>query len=235
MTKLLVSVRDAAEARLAVDAGVDLIDVKEPLAGPLGAATPSVVAEIAALVAGARPLSMALGELQDFDPAQVPRVPDIRFAKLGLSRCAGRCDWPGRWQQALTALPADVAPVAVVYADNQRARSPAARPILTQAVRLECRAILVDTFDKTAGGLLDCWSMEQIEWFIVTAHAEGLLAVVAGGLTLGSFGRILPLQPDYVAVRGAACNAGREGQMSADRLVELVAIVGRSEQACRET
>ena len=52
MTKLLVSVRDAAEARLAVEAGVDLIDVKEPSAGPLGAAAAETLAEIAAAVAG---------------------------------------------------------------------------------------------------------------------------------------------------------------------------------------
>jgi uncharacterized protein (UPF0264 family) len=231
MTKLLVSVRDAAEARLAVDAGVDLIDVKEPRAGPLGAATPQAVAEIAAVVAGARPLSVALGELRDFDPAQVPTVGGIGFAKLGLSLCAGRCDWPGRWQQALAALPADMAPVAVVYADHERARSPAARPILTQAVRLGCRAILVDTFDKEAGGLLDCWSPEQLEWLIVTAHAEGLLAVVAGGLTLSAIERVLPLAPDYVAVRGAACNAHRSGQIAADRLAKLVRLVGGSEKA----
>jgi len=231
MTKLLVSVRDANEARLAVDAGVDLIDIKEPRAGSLGAATPQTVAAIVAAVAGGRPLSMALGELHDFDPAKVPAIAGISFAKLGLSRCAGRCDWPGRWQAALAALPADTAPVAVVYADHQRARSPAARPILTQAVRLGCRAILVDTFDKQAGGLLDCWSTEELEWLIETAHAEGLLAVVAGGLTLATIERVLAAEPDYVAVRGAACNADRSGQIAADRLQELVALVGGSEQA----
>jgi hypothetical protein len=118
--------------------------------------------------------------------------------------------------------------VAVVYADHQLARSPAARPILTQARRLGCRAILVDTFDKEAGGLLDCWTQEQLQWLIATAHAEGLLAVVAGGLTLDAIERILPLAPDYVAVRGAACNANRNGQIAANRLQELVELVGRS-------
>ena len=231
MTKLLVSVRDAAEARLAVDAGVDLIDVKEPHAGPLGAARPQVVAEIVAAVAGERPLSVALGELRDFDPGQLPVVGGISFAKLGLSLCAGRCDWPGHWQRALAALPAEMAPVAVVYADHQRARSPAARPVLTQAARLGCRAILVDTFDKEAGGLLDSWSQQQLEWLIDTAHAEGLLAVVAGGLTLESIERVLTAEPDYVAVRGAACDAHRSGQIAADRLAALVELVGRSEQA----
>ena len=32
MTKLLVSVRDVAELKLAIEAGVDIIDIKEPKA-----------------------------------------------------------------------------------------------------------------------------------------------------------------------------------------------------------
>ena len=36
MTGLLVSVRDAAEARVALAAGVDLLDVKEPSPRPIG-------------------------------------------------------------------------------------------------------------------------------------------------------------------------------------------------------
>ncbi len=42
MTRLLVSVRSAAEAEIALSAGADLIDVKEPSRGSLGAADPAV-------------------------------------------------------------------------------------------------------------------------------------------------------------------------------------------------
>ena len=52
MPKLLVSVRNAHEAGLALDAGVDLIDVKEPSRGALGAASPRHIHEILRLVNG---------------------------------------------------------------------------------------------------------------------------------------------------------------------------------------
>ena len=94
MTKLLVSVRDADEARLAVEAGVELIDVKEPHAGPLGAAASEMIAAIAQVVARHRPLSVAFGELDEFEARPVATPHGITFAKLGLARCAGRCDWP---------------------------------------------------------------------------------------------------------------------------------------------
>ncbi len=42
MTKLLVSVRSVDEAEMVLEAGVDLIDVKEPRSGSLGAALPEV-------------------------------------------------------------------------------------------------------------------------------------------------------------------------------------------------
>src|SRR5689334_14696969 len=85
MTKLLVSVRDAAEARDAVEAGADLIDVKEPQAVSLGAAAPQIVAEIIQAVAGRRPVSVALGELIDhrgLAAAASPAKSPLEYAKL---------------------------------------------------------------------------------------------------------------------------------------------------------
>ena len=39
--RLLVSVTDADEARVAVEAGVDIVDVKNPAEGSLGAPAPA--------------------------------------------------------------------------------------------------------------------------------------------------------------------------------------------------
>ena len=44
--KLLVSVIDAAEERLAVTGGVDIVDVKNPAEGSLGAPVPGVFARV---------------------------------------------------------------------------------------------------------------------------------------------------------------------------------------------
>jgi uncharacterized protein (UPF0264 family) len=63
MTRLLVSVRDAAEARAVLDAGAHLIDVKEPRRGSLGAADGRQVADVLNTVAGRVPVSAAMGEL----------------------------------------------------------------------------------------------------------------------------------------------------------------------------
>ena len=61
--KLLVSVVDAAEARLAVAGGVDVVDVKNPAEGSLGAPAPGVIAAVRAVLPAGLPLSAALGDL----------------------------------------------------------------------------------------------------------------------------------------------------------------------------
>jgi uncharacterized protein (UPF0264 family) len=52
---------------------------------------------------------------------------------------------------------------------------------------------------------------------------------MAGSLTAASIAQILPLGPDYVAVRGAACRGSRDGSLDGELVRELVAIV-RSQQ-----
>ena len=52
MTRLLVSVRSAAEAEAALTGGASVIDVKEPTRGALGRADDGVIADVIGAVAG---------------------------------------------------------------------------------------------------------------------------------------------------------------------------------------
>ena len=63
--RLLVSVRDAAEAAAALAGGAALIDVKEPARGSLGRADAATIAAVVAAVGGRVPVSVALGELRE--------------------------------------------------------------------------------------------------------------------------------------------------------------------------
>ena len=207
MTKLLVSVRDAAEARAALDAGADLIDVKEPRRGPLGSADPTTIAAVLDAVAGRVPVSAALGELLDWhDTAAHDTLSGLAFAKFGLSSCAKQSSWEAAWRRAIGRLPRGVRGVAVVYADWQRAAAPTPQAVLANAEAVGCSAVLVDTFDKAGGSLLRHWSLAEVERFVSAAHTRGLLAVVAGGLDSMSVGQVATVQCDYVGV-AARCAA----------------------------
>jgi (5-formylfuran-3-yl)methyl phosphate synthase len=228
MTGFLVSVRNAVEAAAAVAAGVDLVDVKEPRRGSLGPADGATVRQVVATAARAVPVSIALGELTELHlPLAAELCLDVQFAKLGLAGCADLPDWRVRWARVLDTLPPHVGRVAVFYVDWPLAGAPQPAAVFEAAAALGCRAALVDTFDKRAGGLLEHWSLDQIQRWIADAHSLDMQTVVAGSLTPASLTHVLPLAPDYVAVRGAACHAARTGAICRDRLDELVSLVRR--------
>src|SRR5262245_14847126 len=92
--RLLVSVRSAAAAEIALASGAAVIDVKGPARGALGRADDHVIRDVVQCVAGRAPVSAALGELRDLTTdLSIPS--GIAFIKLGLAGCA-REDWRGR-------------------------------------------------------------------------------------------------------------------------------------------
>ena len=225
MTRLLVSVRNAAEAEVACTAGADLIDVKEPARGPLGAADAAVIEAVVATVRGRLPVSVALGELPEDAGLADDLAGRVQYAKFGLAGCGDLAAWIPRWRSAIERLPQGVAPVAVAYADWRPAAAPDPRAVLDRAGSLACRAILLDTFDKSGGPLTEHVDWEDLAAFISAAGARGLLSVVAGGLDVEEITRVLQLSPDYVAVRGAACAGDRRGRLDATRVRRLAALV----------
>jgi uncharacterized protein (UPF0264 family) len=225
LTQLLVSVRDRFEAAIALEGGADLIDVKEPLAGSLGAARIDRVREVIDHVGGRLPTSAALGELVDCQPENLLTLPkSLSYVKLGLAGCAKLSDWPQRWSAAARAISSPTRLVAVVYADRA-ADAPCPDEIIRHAVTLNCGALLVDTFDKGRGNLFHHWTIEQVERFVRQARRLGVMSVLAGSLSREAIAKLLPLQPDYVAVRGAVCRGSRTTIVDRDLVANLADLV----------
>jgi (5-formylfuran-3-yl)methyl phosphate synthase len=123
--RLLVSVTDAAEARVAVEAGVDIVDVKNPAEGSLGAAGPRVIESVREVVPPERPVSAAVGDL--------PALPGTAaLAALGAARSGAAYVKVGLWGTPTTdgavavlravrdALDGGVTVIAAAYADAER-------------------------------------------------------------------------------------------------------------------
>jgi len=90
MPRLLVSVRNALEAQIAVEEGVQLIDVKEPRSGSLGAAPAESIRQVADICGQTVLLSVALGELLETPQVYLPENVLPAFVKCGLSGCGQR-------------------------------------------------------------------------------------------------------------------------------------------------
>jgi (5-formylfuran-3-yl)methyl phosphate synthase len=226
MPRLLISVRNVLEAKNAIEGGADLIDIKEPTRGSLGQADQSIIAEIAAFVAARRPLSAALGELNE--PACEPRPADFSFVKWGLRGCANVQNWPGlvaeRIAKTRRSNPRCQA-VGVAYADWGRAEAPDPADTIQLAFGAGCLVILVDTCLKDGSNLLDWLELTQLREMRDRTRAMGLQLALAGGIDFDLLPTVLEIEPDWIAIRGAACAEGREGTLCAERVANLARVV----------
>src|SRR4051812_41868808 len=152
MTGLLVSVRSAAEAIIALQGGADVIDVKEPRNGALGAADGSVWGDVLKAVNGRVPTSAALGELVgDLPAARASKASGFQFVKAGLAHWNAEAEQ--QWLSTCQALPQGVSLIPAVYANAQTAGWQSLGAAIDAALRLAATArsplILIDTFDKS--------------------------------------------------------------------------------------
>jgi uncharacterized protein (UPF0264 family) len=235
---LLVSVRSAAEALAALSGGADVIDVKEPNLGSLGAADDDTISAVVRAVNGRAPVSAALGELVDLialsDGTNAQTLVDgVSLFKIGLAGCRALDDWPDRWQHAIDSLVStsstgSAQTVAVVYADWHAAQSPSPHEVLSAAIQRRCPVLLIDTWDKSAGTLFDHWPAGELECYITEVRSHNLSVVLAGSLTGPNITLASRLVPDLVAVRTAACEGGRTGRVSERKVRELKNVIASS-------
>ncbi|HTU87624.1 MAG TPA: (5-formylfuran-3-yl)methyl phosphate synthase [Solirubrobacteraceae bacterium] len=221
--RLLVSVVSAEEARLALAGGADIIDVKDPRAGALGAPSPSVLSEVVSVVGDAAPVSVALGD----DPgspsaaalaAHAAAAAGARFIKIGL-RGVSELDSAVELVYAVAhAVEPGVAVIAAGYADASALDPPALAPRLLPVVveRTAVAGALVDTFVKDGRGLYGWLSVRELADLIDQTHSVGGSFAVAGQLRLGELGRV---GADVVGVRGAVCAGGERTAQLEEALV----------------
>lgn len=222
MAELLVSVRSAAEARSAVAGGAGVIDVKEPVRGSLGRAEVGVVEEVLDAVAGQRPVSAALGELREWVGETVPvSLERLAFVKWGLAGAAR--DWRDQVDQLRRRVESASAcrVVLTAYADHGRAEGPSPVEVCRHAIAQRYAVMLVDTFGKDGTTLLDWLSVEEVGRLVAECREGGVGIALAGSLGLRDVETLLPLRPDWFAVRGAVCVGGRGGEIDGVRVREL--------------
>jgi uncharacterized protein (UPF0264 family) len=218
-TKLLISIRNAEEAVLVRDAGVDWIDLKEPNAGALGRSTLSEARSVGELLSQHPQRSAALGELCDLDEkiafkfAPLFPVLKVGLSRLGFSGCAGirSGDSVGKsWQTCFESLASQLKErgselIPVAYADWSICDAPSVHDVLQVARRVGASHTLIDTYVKDGRGLLDWLSIDELQHVIGTARACKCGIVLAGSLKLADVPHLLKLQPAALAVRGAVC------------------------------
>ncbi|MCA9003765.1 MAG: (5-formylfuran-3-yl)methyl phosphate synthase [Planctomycetaceae bacterium] len=213
-TQLLVSVRNCAEIAPAITGGCEILDFKDPARGALGQvdeSTLEMVLEYCQQSSVTIPLSMALGELCEWKTEQKSlKFPsEIAYLKLGFSQCSESRLWVKEWRNLIQSIEESSGHqhqwIAVAYADWKRADSLSPFEILEAASENRCAGLLIDTFSKQNGRLLDLLSPDFLSELIELARSRELIVALAGSLRIQDLEILADLGPDIIGIRGAAC------------------------------
>jgi uncharacterized protein (UPF0264 family) len=213
--RLLVSVVDAGEASEAAAAGADIVDVKNPAEGSLGAPSPSVIAAVRAAVPAELPVSAAIGDMPNLPGTAALAAlgaahSGAMFVKVGLWGASTEADAIALLRTVREAAP-DAVVVAGAYADARRVAHPPLAPELLPRVALAAGVdvCLLDTAVKDGRGLLDWLSAQALAALVDEAHELGLEVALAGALRAEDLPVVGATGADIAGVRSAACAGGR--------------------------
>jgi len=215
MTGLLASIRSAAEAALAVAGGADIIDAKEPAAGALGRVGSRVLRAVVHEVAGRRPVSATIGDL-DLRPSVVTAAVEstaadgVDIVKIGVFPGAVEATWAALQPLARGGLRL----VAVVFADQ----APDLVELPKRCAEAGFFGVMLDTADKAAGPLTAHLDPEALAAFVGRARGLGLASGLAGSLRLDDIPSLAPIGADYLGFRSALTIAGRSSGLDAAAL-----------------
>jgi uncharacterized protein (UPF0264 family) len=224
--QLLVSVATAAEVPAALDGGADLIDAKNPATGSLGAVSLDELLAIWRSVAGARPVSAALGDAADSNAieraARAAAIAGAAFVKLGFAGISGRRGVASLIRAAVNGANAGngspCSVVAVAYADAESATTVTSMTLVEIAAQAGASGVLLDTLDKCGPGVCGITQPDALAAWVGLSHDHGLFAAVAGRLRAEDLPVVLECGADIAGVRGAACEGGRTGRITAERV-----------------
>ncbi len=231
MTNMLASVMTVAEAKMALDLDADIIDLKNPREGALGALPLRTIREIVAALGKRVTVSATIGDAPN-EPAQIAHQvlataeTGVDIVKIGID--PSRSDKKS-WREMIELLKAgntnvDVRLIAVLFGDD-------ILPLdwIDELAGNGFHGVMVDTVDKRGGGLRARHRDTDLKRFVERALSLNLLCGLAGSLRIEDIAPLLAMSPDYLGFRGAlCCGTDRTAQLDIDAFRSVRSRIPRS-------
>jgi len=225
--RLMISVVSADEAREALEGGAEILDVKNPDEGSLGANVPSVIREVRATSLRGE-VSAAIGDIPNLPgtaalAALGAASCGIDYVKVGLRGPRTESDALRLLQEVQRAVTGfETSVIAAAYADFLTSGTihPLSLPAIAAAAGV--RGCLLDTAVKDGRSLFSFLSPDTLGLFVEEAHQRGLLAALAGSLREDEIPLVQQLGADIVGLRSLVCRGfTRSGPLEAARIRHL--------------
>jgi len=227
--RLLVSPRDIEEAKRSLAA--DIIDVKRPAEGSLGANFPWVIRAIKEL--SEKPVSAAIGDF-DFKPGGAALAAygaanaGADFIKIGLL-----FDGSERAAEVINAVVRAVKEdfpekfvVIASYSDYKRLGTISPFAMAPLAAAAGADVAMVDTGMKDGKSTFDFMSEDSLALFTGMNRDAGVMTALAGSLGFDHLPALKRINPDIIGVRGMVCGGNRDATIREELVIRLARMVG---------
>jgi uncharacterized protein (UPF0264 family) len=232
---LLVSVINEDEALEAIKGKCDILDVKNPKEGSLGANHPSLIGRIVKLFKDKAKISVTIGDLPNLPgtaslAALGAASLGVDYIKAGLygvknfNEALSLMDWIVK---AVKEVYPEVKIIACGYADYSliKSLSPIHLPVIAHESKAD--GILIDVKNKTSKKLFQYLSLEVLSNIIDEAHKYGLTVALAGALGKEDVEIVKRLKADIMGVRRCVCDTHDwlNGKIQSEKVKEILVAI----------
>ena len=210
MTGFLASVSSIDEAELVRSLGTDVIDLKNPDEGALGAVDVNTAQTIVSMIGSKTTLSATIGDLPLYAgdlESRVGRMHEtgVDIIKVGvfdksLSRFA---------LNALGRLAGGNIRIVLVFFAEFFTGDIANNVDFPRLKKTGIEGAMLDTCEKANGNLRKKLDDRILAEFVTNTKQAGLVSGLAGSLTGADIPPLLRLNPDYLGFRGALCKENK--------------------------
>ncbi len=212
--KLLVSVTNETEAIEALNGGADIIDVKNPVEGALGASFPEVIRSIRRIIPSKVEVSATIGDLPNLPgtsslAAVGAAACGVNYVKAGLFGVKSKPEALMLLKSIcrnINAFKRNVKVIASGYADYLEINSINPLDVPYVASKAGASGVLIDMKTKNRKKIFDYLSSNELLSLVKKCHARGLTVALAGGLNEEDVPILLKLNVDIMGVRRSVCN-----------------------------
>lgn len=229
--ELLVSAINLDEAKAAWEGGADILDVKNPKEGSLGANFPWIIREISDYADNKIIVSTTIGDVP-YKPATVSLAAlgaaysGSNYIKVGLygpENYDEAMDIMSNVVKTIKEYDDTITVVACGYADAYKIGSIEYDMIPKVAHDSGCDLAMLDTYIKDGHRLTDHLNQDQLAQFTKAAHDYNLKVALAGSVNANDIEMLKEVDCDIMGVRGCVCIGGdrNKGTISADLVAQL--------------
>ncbi|WP_290623269.1 MULTISPECIES: (5-formylfuran-3-yl)methyl phosphate synthase [unclassified Archaeoglobus] len=232
--KVLVSPMSIAEAIEAIEGGADIIDVKNPAEGSLGANFPWVIREISELAKKhGKEISATTGDLPHKPGtaslaalgAAVAGADYIKVGLYGVRNAGEASEMMSAVTRAVKDYDSKKKVVAAGYGDFYRIDAISPLELPEVVAKAGADIVMVDTAIKDGTSLFDHMKIDEIRKFVELAHDNNLLVALAGNIGWGHIEVLKELSPDIIGVRSIVCEGDRSSMIKRELVVRLMEAV----------